>query len=161
MATGEMRVRTENQVLPSGDGRQPGGTGEPSLGELFRQLAQESGTLIRQEVALAKAEMRENVRSLTKDVAMLAAGGGVLLVAALVFTAFLVAGLGDLMGDEYWLGALIVGAVYALIGFVLLNKGKKGLRNDSLKPEQTVATLQADKQWAQAEAQQVKRDLTS
>jgi len=161
MATREVRVPAETEAYPSADGRVAGGPVEPSLGELFRQLAQESSTLIRQEVALAKAEMRENVRSLTKDVAMLAAGGGVLLVAALVFTAFLVAGLGDLLGDEYWLGALIVGVVYALIGIVLLNKGKKGLRNDSLKPETTVATLQADKQWAQAEAQQVKRDLTS
>ena len=160
MATGEMRVRTDNETLPGGDGRQAGGTVEPSLGELFRQLAQESSTLIRQEVALAKAEVQENVRSVTKDVAMLAAGGGVLLVAALVLTAFLVAALGDLL-DNYWLSALIVGVLYAVVGVVLLNKGKKGLKNDSLKPEQAVASLQADKRWAQGEVQQVKRDLTS
>lgn len=160
MATREIRVRPEAEVLPGGDGRGVGSPVEPSLGELFRQLAQESSTLIRQEIALAKAEVQENVRSLSKDMAMMAAGGGVLLVAALVLTAFLVAALGDLL-DNYWLSALIVGAVYAAIGFMLLNKGKAGLRNDGLKPEQTVASLQEDKRWAQAEAQQVKRDLTS
>lgn len=167
MATREMRVRTETEVSPRTDGLAtdgagaPGGGMEPSLGELFRQLAQESSTLIRQEVALAKTELQDNARALGKDLAMLAVGGGILLVAALVLTAFLVAGLGDLLGDEYWLGALIVGAIYAIIGFVFLNKGKKGLQHDTLKPEQTVASLQEDKRWVQAEAQQVKRDLTS
>lgn len=134
---------------------------EPSLGELFRDLAQESSLLIKQEIGLAKAEMRENFRDFAKDAVMLAAGGGILLVAMLVFTAFLVAGLGDLLGDEYWLGALIVGVVYAIIGGVLLARGKSGMERDDLKPERTIESLQADKRWAQAEAQQVKRDLQS
>lgn len=136
-------------------------TQEPSLGELFRDLAQESSILIKQEIGLAKAEMRENFRDFAKDAMLLAAGGGILLVAMLVFTAFLVAGLGDMLGDEYWLGALIVGVVYALIGGVLLMRGRSGLQRDDLKPEQTIESLQADKRWAQAEARQVKQDLGS
>lgn len=135
--------------------------GEPSLGDLFKELAQESSTLMKQEVALAKAEMRDNLRDFAKDAAMMAAGGGILLVAMLVFTAFLVAGLGDMLGDEYWLGALIVGVVYALIGGVLLARGRSGMQDDELKPNQTIESLQEDKRWAQAEAQQVKRDLTT
>lgn len=138
-----------------------GTAGEPSLGDLFKELAQESSTLIRQEIGLAKVEMRENVRKLGKDLVMLAIGGGILLVGLLVLTAFLVAGLGDMLGDEYWLGALIVGVVYALIGGVLLMRGKSGMQHDDLKPEQTLASLQDDKRWAKAEAQQVKRDLTT
>lgn len=134
---------------------------EPSLGELFKELAQESSTLIRQEMALAKTEMRENLRRFARDAGMLAIGGGILLVAMLVFTAFLVAALGDMLGNEYWLGALIVGVVYALIGGVLVMRGRSGLQSDDLKPEQTIESLQADKRWARAEAQQVKRDLTT
>jgi hypothetical protein len=135
------------------------GVGEPSLGDLFKELAQESSTLIKQEVALAKSEMQENLRDLGKDAAMMAAGGAALLLAMLVFTAFLIAGLGDMLGDEYWLGALIVGVTYALVGGVLLMRGRSGVRRDDLKPEQTIRSLQDDKRWAQAEAQQVKRDL--
>ncbi len=136
-------------------------TTEPSLGELFKELTQDSSVLIKQEISLAKMEMRENFRSLAKDLVKLAIGGGLLLVGLLTLTAFLVAALGDILGNEYWLGALIVGVVYALIGGVLLMRGKQGLQRDDLRPEQTLESLQADKRWAQAEVAQVKRDLKS
>lgn len=151
---------------PTASGRAAGGPPtmgvprEPSLGELFRDLAQESSALIRQELALARSEMRENLRDFARDAAMLAVGGGIMLMAALVLTAFLVAALGDLLGNEYWLGALIVGVVYALIGGVLLMRGRGGLKRDELRPEQTIESLQADKRWAKSEARQVKQDLT-
>lgn len=134
---------------------------EPSLGELFRNLAQDTSVLVRKEVELARAEMRTNMQSFARDAGLIAAGGAVLLVAALVFTAFLVAALGDLLGNEYWLGALIVGAVYAAIGGFLVARGRKGLQAGDLKPDQTMESLQADRRWAQAEVRQVKRDLTS
>lgn len=135
-------------------------TGEPSLGKLFQELAQESSTLIKQEAALAKAEMRENLKHLAKDAVLLAIGGGLLLVGLLVLTAFLVMILADLFDDAYWLGALIIGAIYALIGGILLAKAKSGFQHDDLKPDQTIQTLKDDKRWAQAEAKQAKRDLT-
>ena len=63
---------------------------EPQLGDLFRQLAQDSATLIRQEVALAKAELRENVKSVARDAAKIAVGAVLAAVGALVMVAFLV-----------------------------------------------------------------------
>lgn len=135
-------------------------TTEPSLGDLFKELAQDSGVLIQQEIALAKMEMRENFRNLSKDIVKLAIGGGLLLMGMLALTAFLIVALGDLFGN-YWLGALIVGLVYALIGGILLMRGKQGLQHDDLRPEQTIQSLQDDKRWAQAEVQQVKRELRS
>ena len=139
--------------------RPPGTPGpEPSLGELFKQLAQDSATLVKQEVSLAKAEMRENLRSATKDAAMIAVGGGLLLVGLLVLTAFLVAAIGDLL-DNYWLGALIVGLLFAVIGGLLAKKNLDNLKRDSLGPEQTIQTLKEDKRWLQSEMQQAKRDL--
>ena len=135
-------------------------TTEPSLGELFKELAQDSTVLIKQEISLAKMEMRENFRSLGKDMVKLAIGGGLLLVGVLALTAFLIAALGDML-DNYWLSALIVGLLYTVIGGVLLMRGKEGLQHDDLRPEQTIQSLQADKRWAQAEVQQVKRELRS
>ena len=156
----EIRVVSDHSS-PTTRASAPGIGEEASLGDLFKQLAQDSGTLVKQEMALAKAEIRENMRSMTKDVALLAAGGAVLLVGVLVLTAFLVALLGDILGDEYWLGALIIGLIYAAIGAFLLAKGKKQLQQDDMRPDRTIATLKEDKRWASAEIDQVKRGITS
>lgn len=137
----------------------PGAGGEPSLGELFKELAQESSVLLKQEMALAKSEMRENLRGAVKDVTMMAVGGAVLLMAALVLTAFLVVLVGDLMGN-YWLGALIIGLLYAVVGWIMLSRAKSNLSSADLRPEATLQTLQEDKRWAQNEVRQVKRELT-
>ena len=131
---------------------------EPSLGDLFKQLAQDSATLVKQEVALAKVEMRENLRTAGKDAAMIAVGGGLLLVGLLVLTAALVAVIGDAL-DNYWLGALIVGLLFAVIGGVLAKKNLENLKRDSLGPEQTIQTLKEDKRWLQSEMQQAKKEL--
>lgn len=135
-------------------------SGDHRLSELFKQLGHDSTTLVKQEIALGKAEMRENMKAMGKDAAFLAMGGGVLLVGALVLTTFLVLLLGDAL-DNYWLAALIIGAIYALAGVGLLMKGKSNLQHEDIKPDQTIATLQEDKRWAQSEAQQVKRGLTT
>jgi uncharacterized membrane protein YqjE len=140
-------------------GRGPDGPGaEPSLGELFKQLAQDSATLVKQEVALAKVEMRENLRSAGRDAAMIAVGGGLLLVGLLVLTAALVAVIGDAL-DNYWLGALVVGLLFVVIGGLLAKKNLDNLKKDSLGPEQTIQTLKEDKQWLQSEMQQAKKEL--
>jgi hypothetical protein len=109
-------------------------------------------------MALAKSEMRENVRGATRDVVKIAAGGALLLVGVLVLTAFLVVLLGDVL-DNYWLGALIVGAVYVGIGGPLAMNALKGLKQDDLAPEQTIQTLKEDKQWLQNEMQEARKEL--
>lgn len=131
---------------------------EPSLGDLFRELTQETTTLVRQEVSLAKTELRESARTVARRTAMLMVGGMLALVGFLVLTAFLVILLGSLLLN-YWLAALIVGAVYLLIGGGVAWSQAKQLGDEDLAPDQTIQTLKEDKQWAQNEAQQVKRDL--
>jgi membrane protein implicated in regulation of membrane protease activity len=111
-------------------------------------------------MALARAEMQESIRTMARGAMMLAIGGGLLLIGLLALTAFLIVLLGQAL-DNYWLGALIVGVLYAGIGGALLMSGKNRLQGAELKPEQTMRSLQEDKRWAQSEAQQVKRDLTS
>lgn len=132
---------------------------EPSLGELFRQLAQDSSLLIRQEVALAKAEMRENVRSAARSATLLAVGGAIAAVGTLVLSAFLVLLLGELLGN-YWLSALIVGVLFLAVGGVMVSSNLKGLRANDLKPEQSLDSLREDGQWIRQEIQEAKRELT-
>ena len=62
-----MAERVQTQPVTTAvpiDGRGP--TPEPQLGDLFRQLAQDSATLVRQEMALAKAELRDKVKSVAR-----------------------------------------------------------------------------------------------
>lgn len=153
------RVTTQTVVTAGpGDNRAPGGGTEPALGDLFRQLAQDSAILVRQEVALAKAELSENVKSVARDAAKIAVGAVVAAVGALVMVAFLVLLLGDVVG-KYWAGALIVGVLFVAIGAFLAMGAMKRLKKDSLAPEQTLQTLKEDKQWLQSETSRVRRDL--
>ncbi len=149
---------TRTTTTTGADGASGRMENEPGLGELFRQLAQDSATLVRQEMALAKAEMAQNLKAAARDATMVAVGGGVALVGLLVLILFLVLVIGDAL-NEYWAGALIVGLLFLIIGGVLAMGALKRLKHDSLTPARTIDTLKEDKQWAQSEINQVRRDL--
>lgn len=142
---------------PAENGRAASRT-EPALGDLFRQLAQDSATLVRQEMTLAKAELRENVKSVARDAAMVAVGGVLALVGALVLIAFLVVAVGDAL-DNYWLGALIVGVLFLLVGGLLAMSNLKKLKAEEVAPTRTLETLKEDKQWLQSEIKQARREI--
>jgi hypothetical protein len=133
--------------------------GEASLGELFRQLAQDGGALVRQEIELAKGELGESVRRTATGAGWIVAGAVVALLGLLVLIAALVVGLGDAL-DNYWLAALLVGGGFVVIGAILALLAAKRLKRVSFRPNATIETLQDDKRWARAEIQQVKRELT-
>jgi fatty acid desaturase len=118
-----------------------------SLGELFADLAQEAGTLIRQEVALAKVELTQNATRVGKNLGFLAVGGAVAYAGFLAIMAaviFLLAA----NGVAWWLAALLVGLVVAGVGYVLVQRGLSALKRDDLAPRQTLETLKEDKDWA-------------
>ena len=125
--------------------RAPGA--DRSLGELLGDLARDTGTLVRQEVQLAKTELGENAARAARDVGVLAVGG---LVAYAGFLGLLAAATLGLVaaGLEPWLAALLVGAVIALVGAVLVRRGLGALKREELAPRQTVETLKEDAQWA-------------
>ena len=132
--------------------------GDPSIGELFRQLAQDSSTLVRQEIELAAEEIGESVRRTASGAGWIAAGALTVLLGLLVLIAALVVGLGGVL-DSYGLSALIVGLVFVVIGAVLALTAAKRLKRLDLRPTATLEALQDDKRWAQAEIRQAKREL--
>lgn len=134
------------------------GPADPPLGDLIRQLAQDSATLVRQEVALAKAELQQNVKGVARDLTMVAVGGVIALIGAMVLILFLVLAVGDAL-DEYWLGALIVGLLFVVVGGLLAKSNLNKLKHESVTPTRTIETLKEDKQWLQSEIKQAKRDL--
>jgi putative superfamily III holin-X len=118
-----------------------------SLGDLFGELTQEISRLFRQEIALAKLELSQNVSRVGSDAALVAAGGVILHAGllALIFTLVLVL---DLALHMLWLSALIVTLVVLVAGFVLLQTGLKRLKQEDLTPRQTLETLRGDVEWA-------------
>ncbi len=118
-----------------------------SLGELFGDLARETGTLVRQEVELAKTEMGQKAARVGREIGFLAAGGLVAYAGFLVLLFALIAGL-VAAGMPAWLAALIVGIVVAGGGYLLVQRGLSAVRRTSLAPTQTIETLKDDVEWA-------------
>lgn len=118
-----------------------------SLGELFGDLARDTGTLVRQEVQLAKTEMTQKASRAARDAGILVAGGLVAYAGFLVLLAALTLGL-IAAGLDAWLAALLIGAVVAIVGAVLVQRGLGALKREELAPRQTVETLKEDAQWA-------------
>lgn len=128
---------------------------EQSVGQLLRELSEETSTLVRQEVQLAKVELTEKAKQAGKGAGLLAAAAvmGLALLGAL--TAFLIAVIALVV--PVWLSALVVTVLYGVVAGVLALAGKKALQQVSPKPEQTVDTLKEDVQWAKTQAKSAKR----
>jgi fatty acid desaturase len=124
---------------------------EPSLGELFSDLARETSTLVRQEVELAKTEMTQKASRAGKDVAMMAVGGAVIYAGFLALLAALIAGI-VAAGLAPWLSALIVGVAVVAVGGALVWQGREALRRVNLAPRQTIHTLKEDAAWVKQQA---------
>ncbi len=118
---------------------------ERSLGDLFSELAGETGTLVRQEVALAQAELTQKATKIGKNVGYLVVGGAVAYAALLALLTALIIGLGTLIG--YGFSALIVGIVVAIAAVILIMSALNTLKNSDITPKQTVETIKEDAKW--------------
>ena len=117
-----------------------------SLGELFSELSRQTSTLIRQEVALAKVEMKQKGAEAGKDIGMMAAGGALAYAGLLALIATTIIVLANVMA--WWLSALIVGLVVVGVGGMLIQRGMSALKHSGIAPEQTIESLKEDKEWA-------------
>jgi hypothetical protein len=123
---------------------------DASVGELLGRLARDSGTLVRQEIALARAEMKEKARAAGPAGGMFGAAYVVGMLSATAATAAIVLALAIVM--PAWLAATIVAVVYAVIAVVLLRTGQEKLREAMPPvPEQTVETIKEDIEWAKSQ----------
>jgi uncharacterized membrane protein YqjE len=132
-------------VQTGGDPRQ-----QP-VGELLKQLSQETSTLVRQELELAKAEMTEKGKRAGVGAGMLGGAGvsALLMLGALTAT---VIGLLD-RAMVFWLAALIVTLIWAAIAGVLALRGRDQIQEATPPmPEQTQETVKEDVAWAKTRA---------
>ena len=110
-----------------------------SVGSLISEVTTDLSTLMRQELDLAKAEMKEEATKTGKAAGMM---GGAALAGYMVALFVSIAAWWALSNgmDEAW-AALIVAAVWAVVGAILFVSGRKKLREVRPKPERTVDTL--------------------
>lgn len=115
------------------------------IGELIGEITSDLSRLFRQEVELAKAEMRQEAKKAGKAGGMLggAAFGAYLAVVLLSFA--VVFALGAVMPLGW--AALIVAIVWAVISAILYSAGRKQLRTIHPVPEQTTETMKENAQW--------------
>jgi uncharacterized membrane protein YqjE len=127
-----------------------------STGELFKQLSEQTSTLVRQEVELAKLELTEKGKQAGIGAGMFGGAGLVATLGLAALTAAAIAGLSEAM--DVWLAALIVGVVHLAVGGVLALLGRNRVQQGMPpKPEQTVETVKEDVQWAKNQAKSVRR----
>lgn len=119
---------------------------ERSTGELLSEVTSDLQVLFRQEVELAKAEIKEEGTKAGKAAGMFGGAGFAGYMVLLFLSLAAMFGLAGVM-DEGW-AALIVAALWGIAGAVLYQKGRAKMRTVSPKPEQTVQTLKEDAKWA-------------
>ena len=134
----ERRAGADGRAIPD----------DRSVSDLVSELFDETATLLRQEVQLAKTEARQEAREAGRDVGAMVAGGAVAYTGLIALVIGLGWGLGELLGGAEWLGITIAGVVVGLVGLALLKKGRDRLERTASPPlDTTTQTLKEDKQW--------------
>lgn len=124
-----------------------------SLGQILRDLRDETSTLLRQEVDLAKTEMSEKAATVGSNLGSVAVGGAVAFAGALTLLAALTLGLISLMSEvmsrdvAMWLAPLLVGLVLAAVGYSLVKKALQALKQEGIAPKRTTQSLKENKEW--------------
>lgn len=134
---------------PRAEGQPPDdGTGDENVATLIRELVRDTTELFRQELNLARLEMRESVTGAVSDAVKLILALGLALLGGLCLAVFSILGIGRLLGGEYWAGALITAGALILVGGALTGAAVSGMKKRRFGPQQTVETLRLTAQDA-------------
>lgn len=126
-----------------------------SISQLLRDLVQDFRSLMRGELDLLKAELRDRFGRLEKALVLFAVGGAVVLAAALTLLYALNMGLTALfalfmpISVAVWLAPLTLAALFGVVGAMVLKNGAKVMRTTDWMPTHTQQSLQEDKRWLQ------------
>jgi hypothetical protein len=120
---------------------------ERPVGDLVKQLAGQTSTLVRQEIDLAKAELAQKGQTAGQGAGLIGGAAVIGLLGAGAMTACLILVLAEVIPD--WLAALVVAVVFGAIAAVLALQGRNRIRAAAPPvPEQTVETVKEDVEWA-------------
>jgi uncharacterized membrane protein YqjE len=125
---------------------QSGDLREQPIGELLKQLSEETSNLVRQELALARAELEQQGKRAGRGAGMLGGAGVAGLLTLGSLTAVLIALLDTAM--KTWLAALIVTVLWGVVTGVLALQGRNKIKEATPPAPQTVETVKEDARWA-------------
>lgn len=127
-----------------------------STSELLRDLSQQTGDLVRQEMELAKAELREKGKAAGIAGGMFGGAGVVALYGVGALTAAAILGLAIVL--DAWLAALLVGVGYLAVAGILALTGKKKVEQATPPvPEQAIESSKEDVEWTKQRAQAARK----
>jgi uncharacterized membrane protein YqjE len=124
----------------------PIATREKGIGELVKDLAGQTSTLVRQEIKLAQAEVTERGKEAGKGAGMLAGAAVGALLGLGALTALLIIVLDSFL--PLWAAALIVTVLWLTLATALGLAGKAAIQQNTPPAPQTVETVKEDIQWA-------------
>lgn len=134
----------------------PFATDRRGIGELVRDVAEDSAALARKEIHLLRVELSEIVRGIGKGAAMMIAAAALGIVGIQIFVFGLVLLLGDeILRGRYWLAAFLTTAVFAVLAVVLVKRGMAALTPRNMLPDQSMESLKEDKQWLKQQTRSV------
>jgi hypothetical protein len=116
-----------------------------SFGELVGLVASQSAGLVRDEVALAKREVQEKLKTVRSAASIVIIGAITALIAAMALCAAVIIALAEHVGP--WQSALIVGLILGMTAGVVILIGVSRFKRTNLRPEQTIETLEENKEW--------------
>ena len=119
------------------------------VGELVKDLANQTSTLVRQEIRLAQAEVTEKGKVAGRGAGMLGGAAVAALLALGALTALVIVVLDSFMA--LWLAVLIVTVLWAIVAAVLAQAGRNALQSATPPAPQTVETVKEDIQWAKTQ----------
>jgi uncharacterized membrane protein YqjE len=122
---------------------------ERGFGELVKDLASQTSTLVRQEIKLAQAEVTEKGKVAGRGAGMLAGAAIAAVLMLGTLTAVLVVALDSAL--PLWLAALIVTVVWGIVAALLAQTGRKALQAATPPAPQTAETVKEDIQWAKTQ----------
>jgi hypothetical protein len=120
-------------------------TTERSVGELFGELATETGTLVRQELHLATRELSQKATQASKYSARILAGASIGLVGSMTLVGAIVLVVARVI--PLWASALVVAVVLGGIAYALVRSGVSAIKRADWRPTETIASLKEDKTW--------------
>jgi uncharacterized membrane protein YqjE len=131
-------------------GPEPGNLRDRSLGELLKQLSEQTTRLVHQELELAKAELQQKGKEAGAGAGMFGGAGALGLAALGALTACFILALNAIM--PAWLAALIVAVVYGAVAALLAMRGRAKVKQAVPPvPEQTIETVKEDVEWAKTQ----------
>jgi uncharacterized membrane protein YqjE len=131
-----------------------------TIGELLNQLTTDASLLVRQEVALAKAEARDSLKTAAKAAVGFAAAVVLALAGVMALAAFLVVVLADVTGS-WWVATLAVGVLLLAAAGLMVQRARSAIAKGPVGLPATAESLARDVAWGKSELRAFKEEFTA